>query len=166
MLQAIPSFFLLNIEKSVYFFLQHLQKHIVSNNYCVAFYNDKMFFMSNCKINNILLGNAGELLRKWIYFALSIYTWTVCIHFSSIDSVETLLQRVEKCLITCNKQLTLITETREWTECRALPKRNFCGKNLKSVHTAPFKKPKQRKLVSQSLQKEFKKVKSLNLNWN
>ena len=137
MLQAIPSFFLLNIEKSVYFFIQHLQKHIVCNNYCVAFHNDKMFFMSNCKINIILLGNAGELLGKWIYFALSIYAWTVCIHFSSIDSVETLLQRVEKCLITCNEQLTLITETR--TECRALPKRNFCNENLKSVHTAPFK---------------------------
>ena len=30
-------------------------------------------------------------------------TWTVCIHFSSIDSLEKFLQRVEKCLITCDE---------------------------------------------------------------
>ena len=51
-------------------------------------------------------------------------TWTVCIHFSSIDPVEKFLQRVEKGLITCNQQLTLITETRQWTDCRASQKRD------------------------------------------
>ena len=58
--------------------------------------------------------------RGWIYFASPINTWIVCLHYSSIDSVEKLLQRVDKCLITCNGQITFITETRELTECWAL----------------------------------------------
>ena len=57
-----------------------------------------------------------------MHLASTINTWTVCIHFSSIDSMENLLQRVDKCLITCNEQLTLITETWELTDCRALQK--------------------------------------------
>ena len=58
--------------------------------------------------------------------------WTVCIQYSSTDSVETLLQRVDKCLITCNERLTLITETRGWTECRALQNENLEEKVLKT----------------------------------
>ena len=71
--------------------------------------------------------------RSWRHFASPINTWTVCIHFSSIDSVEKLLQKVDKCLITSNEQLTLITETREWTECRALQKRDSGGKSTKRL---------------------------------
>ena len=62
---------------------------------------------------------------NWIHFVSPINTLTVCIHYSSIDSVEKILQRVDKCLITCNEQLTLITETREWTACRALQKKTL-----------------------------------------
>ena len=54
-----------------------------------------------------------------------------------------LLQGVDKCLKTCNEQLTLITETREWTEMRALQKRPAGGKGLKNVYSAPFKRQKQ-----------------------
>ena len=60
-----------------------------------------------------------------MHFASPINTWDVCIHYSSIDSMEKLLQRVDKCLITCNEQLTLITETRERTECQALHKKDL-----------------------------------------
>ena len=50
--------------------------------------------------------------RNWIRFASPINTWIVCIHYSIIDSVEKfLLQRVDKGLITCSEQLTLITGT-------------------------------------------------------
>ena len=35
------------------------------------------------------------------------------------------MQRVDKCLITCNEQLNLITETSELTECRALQKKTL-----------------------------------------
>ena len=62
-------------------------------------------------------------LGCWMDFVSPINTWTFCIHYSSNDSVEKFLQRVDKSSITCNEQLILITETREWTECRALQKR-------------------------------------------
>ena len=51
------------------------------------------------------------------------------------------------------------------TECRALQKRDSCGKNLKSIYSAPSKRQEQRRPVVQCLQKELKK-KRLNLNWN
>ena len=54
--------------------------------------------------------------------------------------MEKLLQSVDKCLITCNEQFTLITETRECTECRGLQKRNSCGKSTKSNYSAPSKR--------------------------
>ena len=56
--------------------------------------------------------------------------------------MEKELQRVDKCLTTCNEQLTLITETREWTECRALQGRGSCGKSSKSIFFCSFQKSK------------------------
>ena len=47
---------------------------------------------------------------------------------------------MDRCLITCNEQLTLITELREWTECRASQKRSCCGKSTKSLYSAPSKR--------------------------
>ena len=64
--------------------------------------------------------------------------------------MERLLQRVDKCLITCNEQLTLIKETRDWTECRALQKRGSCGKSTKSIYSVTSKRQKQRRPVVQS----------------
>ena len=98
-----------------------------------------------------------ELLKKLDTFCSPINTWTVCINFSSIHSVEKFLQKVDNCLNLCNDLLIIITETRERTECRALQKRDFCGKSLKSI----FDKPNRRKLVDQSLQRveQFEKIK-------
>ena len=56
-------------------------------------------------------------------------------------------------------QLTLITETREWTECRALQKRDPWGKRSESIYSAPFKRQKQRRPVAQCLQERIEKVK-------
>ena len=80
--------------------------------------------------------------------------------------MEKFLQKVDKCLITCNEQLTLITETREWTECRALQKKTLEEKVQKTFCSAPFKKQKQRRPVVQCLQKELENLKRLNLNSN
>ena len=101
--------------------------------------------------------------RSWIHFASPINTWTVSILYSSTDLVEKLLQRVDKCLITCNEQLTLITETRQWTECRALQKRGFWWKSSKSIFSALSKRPNRRKVVDHCLQKELKKPKKTKL---
>ena len=46
---------------------------------------------------------------------LSVYTFQVSIQWKSYCKEWTSV---------CNEQLTLITETREWTECRALQKRD------------------------------------------
>ena len=73
--------------------------------------------------------------------------------------MERLLQRVNKRFITYNEELTLITKTREWTERRALQKRDSRGKSSKSIYSAPSKRANRRKLVDQSLQKEVIKLK-------
>ena len=61
--------------------------------------------------------------------------------------------------MTCNEQLTLIAETRESTECRALQKRDSRGKSSKIIYSAPFKRQSQRRQVVQCLQKESKNLK-------
>ena len=71
------------------------------------------------------------------------------------------MQRVEKCLITCNEQLTLITETREWTECRALQKRRYCGKSTKSTEHlfSSFQKTKTTQTNGSVFAERIEKVK-------
>ena len=162
MLKTIPSFYTKLSEKSLFISASTYGKYNVCKDYCIAHHDDKTCFLPSCKYHILLLGNVEELLKK---FPSPINTWTVCIHYSSIDSVEKLLPRVDKCLITCNEQLILIKETREWTECRALQKRDSCRKSTKSICSAPFKRPNRRKLVDQCLQKELKKIKRLNLSW-
>ena len=86
------------------------------------------------------------------------HTWTVCIHSSSIDSVGKVLQRVDKCLITCNEQLTLIRETRKWTECRALQKKNLEEKVNKQFFSS-FQKTKTTQTSGSVFAERIEKVK-------
>ena len=123
MLQAIPSSYTKLSEKNLFISANTYEKYIVCKDYCIAHHDDKTCFLLSCKYHLMLLGNVEELLKKLDAFFSPLNTWTVCIHYSSTDSVENLLQRVDKCLITYNEQLSLIKETREWTECRALQKR-------------------------------------------
>ena len=123
MLQTISSFYTKLSEESLFLSANTFERYIVCKDYCIAHHDDKTCFLPSCKYHIILLGNFEELLKKLIHFASPTNTWTVCIHYSSIDSVEKLLQRVDKCLITYNKQLTLIKETREWTKSRVFQKR-------------------------------------------
>ena len=100
------------------------EKYLVCKDYCIAHHGGKTCFYPLVNIRLYYLETLNSCRRSSIHFALPINTWIVCIHYSSIDSVEKLLQRVENCLITCNEQLTFIKETRKWTECRALQKRD------------------------------------------
>ena len=133
MLRTMPSFYAKISEKSLFISATTYEKYIVCKDYCFPHHNEKTCFVPACKYHIVLVGNVQELLKNWIPFALPINTSTVCIQFSSIGSVEKLLQRVDKCLITCNEQLTLITETREWTECRALQKNTLEEKVQKTI---------------------------------
>ena len=123
MLQTIPSSYAKLSEKSPFISATTYEKLNLCKDYCIAHHNEKTCFLPTCKYHIVLLGNVQELLKKLDTFCFT-YQHVDCQYtiFSTIDSVEELLQRVDKCLITCNGQLTLITETREWTECRALQK--------------------------------------------
>ena len=52
------------------------------------------------------------------------------------------MQAVDRRLITCNEQLTLITETKELTECRALPKKRLLRKKYKKRSFSSFQNTK------------------------
>ena len=112
-------------QKKVSLFLHlHMKNSLFVKTTVSPITTKRRVFLPACKYHIVLLGNVQELLKNWIHFALPINTSTVFIHYSSIESVENLLQKVVQCLITCNEQLTLITETGQWTECRALQKRD------------------------------------------
>ena len=125
MLQTIPSFYAKIAEKVSSFLQLHMKNTLFVKTTASPITTKKRAFYPPVNIILYYLETFRSYWRSWTHFASPINTWTVCIHYSSIDSVEKLLQRVDKCLITCNEQLTLITETREWTECRALQKKTL-----------------------------------------
>ena len=124
MLQTKPSFSTNISEKGSFILLVQTKKTLSAQTTASPITTTRHVFYPLVRIILYYLETLKRSKRSWIHFASPINTWTVCIHYSSIDSVEKLLQRVDKCLITCNEQLTLITETREWTECRAMQKRD------------------------------------------
>ena len=166
MLQSIPSFYANIPEKSLFLSATTYEKYIVCKYYCIAHHKEKTCFLPACKYHIVLLGNVQELLKK-----LDIF----CFTYQHVDCLYTpfkyrfsgkVIVKSGQVLITCNEQLTLITETREWTECRALQKRDSRGKSTKYICSAPFKRQKQRRPVVQCLQKELKKSKRLISNSN
>ena len=133
MLQTIPSFYT-NSQKKISLFLKiHMKNTLFVKATASPITTIRRVFYPLVNIILYYLETLKSYWRSWIHVASPIITWIVCIHYSSIDSVEKLLQRVDKCLITCNEQLTLIKETREWTECRALQRRDSCGRRSKSI---------------------------------
>ena len=64
MLQAIPSFFAAYSEECLFISSNTYKKYIVCSDYCVAYHNEKTYFVSNCKFHIILHGNVEELLKK------------------------------------------------------------------------------------------------------
>ena len=166
MLQSILGFDSKFSKKCLFISANTSEKNLVCKDYCVAYHDDKTCFLPACIYHIILPGNVKELLKKLDTF---------CFTYQHVDCLHTLLkyrfsgkvmQRVDKFFITCNKQLTLITKTREWTECRALQKKRLLRKSSKSIYSAPFKRQKQRRPVDQCLQTELNKLKRLHLNWN
>ena len=124
MIQTIPSFYAKISENSLFISSTTYEKYIVYKVYCIAHHNEKMCFLPACIYHIVLLGNVQELLKKLDTF---------CFTYQHVDSLYTLFKyrfigkviaKSGQRLITFNDQLTLITETREWTECRALQKRD------------------------------------------
>ena len=66
---------------------------------------------------------------------------------------------MDKCLITYNEQLTLIKETREWTECRALQKQRLLKKKYKKHLFSSFQKTKTAQINESVFTERIEKVK-------
>ena len=59
--------------------------------YCIARHDDKMCFVPSCRYHIIKIGDMKKLLQRRMHSVSTTNTWTVCIHFSSTDSVAKLL---------------------------------------------------------------------------
>ena len=162
MLQKLPSFYTKFSEKSPFITANTYKKYIVCEDYCIAHHNDKTCFLPACKYHIILFGKFEELLKK-----LDIF----CFTYQHVDCLYTLFKhrfsrkvnaKSGQMFDPCNEQLTLITETRKWRNCRALQRRGSCGNISKSIFSAPFERQKQRTPVDQCLQKKLNKLRRLN----
>ena len=78
------------------------------------------------------MGESKSCYKNWMHSVSTINTWTVCIHFSTTNSVMKWLSRVDKSLILCRGQFISTTNTEEWTESPALQKRDARGKSTKN----------------------------------
>ena len=129
------------------------------NDYCVAFHNDKTCFVSNCKVHIILPGNVEELIKKFDTF---------CFTYQHLDCLYTLLKfRFNGKILVKSRQVFdnvqravgLITETKEWTECRALQERGSCGKKFKKHFFSSFQKTKTTQTSRSVLAERIDKLK-------
>ena len=122
MLRTIPSFYE-KISEKVFLILQkHTKNSLFVKTTASPITTIRRVLYPLVNITSYYLEKLRNCYINWIHFVSPINTWTVFIPCSSTDSAEKLLQNVEMCLTMCKEQLTLITETREWTECRALQK--------------------------------------------
>ena len=124
--------------KPIFSFLQRHQKKNVSKYYCIAYHEDKMWFLPICGSHIILMGDNKELLQTVDVFN----TCTVCMRFSSADSVSKMLSRVDNSLISCRRQLLSTTKTVERTESAASRKDDSWGKSKKKYSLSSYQKTK------------------------
>ena len=160
MLQTIPSFYAKISEKSLFISATTTyEKYIVCKDYCIALHNEKTCFLPSCKYHIVLLGNVQELLKKLDTF---------CFTYQHVDCLYTLFKyrfsgkiiaKSGPVLITCNEQLTLITETREWTECQALQKKRLLRKKYKKHLFSSFQKTKATQTSGSVFAERIEKVK-------
>ena len=71
------------IQKTVFFFLQTLEKYMVCRDYCIANHDDKLCVLPNGRYHIILIKNINELRQK-----LDV----VCFTYQHVDCLYTLLK--------------------------------------------------------------------------
>ena len=79
MLQVIPSFSTIYLKNSLFISANTYEKHIVSKEYCIAGYDDKMCFLPNWRYHIVLKRNIKELLQKLDAFCF-IYQHVDCLY--------------------------------------------------------------------------------------
>ena len=165
MLQTNPSFYT-KLSGKISLLLQiHMKESIGCRDYCIAHHDDKTWFLPACRYHIILLENVEELLKKLIHFASPISTWTVCIHYSKIDSVEKSIAKSGQVFDNVRRAVDFNHWNKGVDRMPSIAKKDFRGKSSESINSAPFKRQKLPRLVVQCLQNEMKKLKSLTLNW-
>ena len=136
MLQVIPSRSISFISANIY------EKYVLSKENCNGRHDDKMCFLNNCRYHIILIGDIKELLKNSMHSVSTTNTWSVCIHFSSTDSVAKMLSRVDKSLIMCRGLYISTTKTEAWTESPASQNRDSLGKSTEKYLLIPFQETK------------------------
>ena len=85
MLQVTPTFYTDYSKSSLFISANTYEKFIVSKEYFIAFHDDKMCFLPNCRYHIDLIGNIKELLQKLDAF---------CFNYQHVDCLYTLLNRL------------------------------------------------------------------------
>ena len=91
---------------------------------CINRHDDTMCFLHDCRYHIVLIGDIKELLQNWMHSVSSTNTWTVCITFSSSNSVAKMLPRLDKSLIIWRGRFNSTTKLEKWTECPPLRKKD------------------------------------------
>ena len=161
MLQTIPSFYTNVSENSFFISANAYEKKTLFEKTTVSpITTIRRVFYPFVNIIYYYMETFKSYWWTWTHFASPINTWTVCIHYSSIDSAKKFLQRVNKCLITCNKQLTLIPKQGSWQNsehCKKRPLRRRFKKHLFSS----FQKTKTTQTSGSVFAERIEKVKKI-----
>ena len=83
MLQVTPSFYTTYSKNSLFISANTYEKYILSKEYCIPRYDDKMCFLPNCRYHIILIGDIKELLQKLDGF---------CFNYQQVDCLYTLFK--------------------------------------------------------------------------
>ena len=159
MLQTIPSFYTKISEKSLFISANTYEKHIVCKDYCISHHYYKTCFLPACKCHIILLGNVEELLKKLDTF---------CFTNQYVDCLYTLFKyrfsgkvvvKSGQVFDNVQRAVDFNHRNRGVDKMPSIAKKDSCGKSSKSIHSAPFRRQRQRRLVDQSLQRELEKSK-------
>ena len=166
MLQTIPSFHAKISQRNFFILATTYEKTMFLKTTASPVTTIRRVLYPRVNITWYYLEKLRNCYINWIHFVSPINTWTVFIPCSSTDSAEKLLRRVEMFLTMCREQSPLTKETEEWTKCRVLQKRGSWEKCFNNISWVLSKRKNPRRPVVQCLQKELKKSKKLNLNWN
>ena len=139
LLQVIPSLCATCSKNSLSISSSTYGKSFARRDYCIA-QHDKLCFLLNCRYQNILLKDIDVLLQQLDAFCFTINTWTVFIHYSSINRKNCCQQ-----WLLCREQCTSTKERGEWTKLPALQKKLLRKRYKKNfLSSLQTKKPTQR----------------------
>ena len=176
MLQVIPSFCRKFSKNSLFKSGNTYEKNIMSKDYCIARHDDEMCLLPSCRYLILHISEIEELLQKLDAFCFNYQHvhCTVCVHFSSTDSVTKLFSRADNSLIlsrgnSCQPPTQRKRQNTEHCERETfgekVQKNNFWAPS-KTLNPCSFQKTRLN-VMDQSLQTELNKLRRLSSieNW-